>query len=135
VVETYAIQEAARLATSEIITELEMTYLQMVESARRRDLRAYVHEDLVLHETIWRAAENEFAMSALRRMIVPLFTFTSIRFNGRNPFDLLADAMSHLPILEAIKTGDTETAGAAAVSAMEGWLQGIRDYLKNDLLS
>jgi DNA-binding GntR family transcriptional regulator len=68
-------------------------------------------------------------------MIVPLFTFTSIRFNGRNPFDLLADAMSHLPILEAIKTGDTETAGAAAVSAMEGWLQGIRDYLKNDLLS
>jgi DNA-binding GntR family transcriptional regulator len=132
VLETYAIQEAARMATPEIISELEVTYLQMVDSARRRDLRAYIHEDLLWHETIWRAAENEFAMAALRRIIVPLFTFTAIRFHGGNPFDMLSDAMSHLPVLEAVKAGDAETAGAAAISAMDGWLQGIRDYMKND---
>jgi DNA-binding GntR family transcriptional regulator len=132
VLETYAIQEAARLATSDAVAELEVSYLQMVDSARRHDLRAYIHEDLVWHETIWRMAENEFVTGVLRRIIVPLFTFTSIRFDGGTPFDLLADAMSHMPLLEAIKARDPAVAGTAAFSAMEGWLQGVRDYLKND---
>lgn len=132
VLETYAIQEAARLATPDVVAELEVSYLQMVDSARRRDLRAYISEDLLWHESIWRATENEFLTAALRRIIVPLFTFTSIRFNGANPFDMLSDAMSHMPLLEAIKARNPEAAGAAAVSAMDGWLQGIQDYLKND---
>jgi DNA-binding GntR family transcriptional regulator len=133
VLETYAIQEAARLATAEAISELEVSYLQMVDSARRHDLRAYIHEDLLWHETIWRMSDNEFVTAALRRIIVPLFTFTSIRFHGGSSFDLLADAMSHMPLLEAVKAHDPAAAGAAALSAMEGWLQGIRDYLKNDI--
>lgn len=134
VLETHAIQEAARLATSEAISELEVSYLQMVDSARRSDLRAYIHEDLLLHEAIWRIADNEFLTSALRRIIVPLFTFTSIRFNGGSSFDLLADAMSHMPVLDAIKARDPATAGTTALSAMDGWLKGIRDYLKNDTI-
>ena len=132
VLETHAIQEAARLASPEAISQLEVSYLQMIDSARRHDLRAYIHEDLLWHESIWRMADNEFVTAALRRIIVPLFTFTSIRFYGGSPFDLLADAMSHMPLLEAIKAHDPAMAGAAAVSAMEGWLQGIRDYLNND---
>jgi DNA-binding GntR family transcriptional regulator len=132
VLETYAIQEAARLATAESIAELEVNYLQMVDSARRHDLRAYIHEDLLWHESIWRMADNEFLTAALGRIIVPLFTFTSIRFYGGSSFDLLADALSHMPLLEAIKARNPAAAGAAALSAMEGWLQGIRNYLKND---
>jgi DNA-binding GntR family transcriptional regulator len=132
VLETHAIQEAARLATADAVAELEVSYLQMVDSARRYDLRTYIHEDLLWHESIWRMAENEFLTAALRRIIVPLFTFTSIRFYGGSSFDLLADAMSHMPLLEAIKARDPATAGTAALSAMEGWLRGIRDYLKND---
>jgi DNA-binding GntR family transcriptional regulator len=132
VLETHAIQEAARLASPEAISQLEVSYLQMIDSARRHDLRAYIHEDLLWHESIWRMADNEFVTAALRRIIVPLFTFTSIRFYGGSPFDLLADAMSHMPLLEAIKAHDATMAGAAALTAMEGWLQGIRDYLNKD---
>lgn len=132
VIETYAIQEAARLATPEVIAELEASYLRMVDAARRRDLRAYIHEDLVWHETVWKAGENEFVTAALRRIIVPLFTFTSIRFHGSNPFDMLTDAMSHMPLLEAIKARDTVSAGVAGMAAMEGWLEGIIDYMKRD---
>src|SRR3954452_865630 len=69
VLETYAIQEAARLVSTDAISELEASYLQMVDSARRHDLRAYIHEDLLWHETIWRIADNEFVTAALRRMI------------------------------------------------------------------
>lgn len=132
VLEKYAIQEAARIASTEAIAQLEASYLQMIDSARRHDLRAYIHQDLLLHESIWRIADNEFVAAALRRIIVPLFTFTSIRFYGGSPFDLLADAMSHMPLLEAIKSHDSVNAGEAALSAMEDWLQGIRDYLNND---
>ena len=104
----------------------------MIDSARRHDLRAYIQEDLLWHESIWRMADNEFVTAALRRIIVPLFTFTSIRFYGGSPFDLLADAMSHMPLLEAIRAHDPAIADAGGCSAMEGWLQGIREYLNND---
>src|SRR6476620_12742108 len=40
VLETHAIQEAARLASPQAISQLEVSYLQMIDSARRHDLRA-----------------------------------------------------------------------------------------------
>ena len=55
----------------------------MIDSARRHDLRAYIQEDLLWHESIWAIADNEFVTAALRRIIVPLFAFHIYSFQWR----------------------------------------------------
>jgi len=59
--------------------------------------------------------------AALRRIAVPLFACTAIRVVSREAFDLMADAQSHLPILEAIRSKDPETARKSCLVALEEW--------------
>lgn len=129
ILETHAIEEAARLATPDEIANLEALYLRMSDTARANDPRAYVQQDLQWHEAIWQIADNEFLTSTLRRLIVPLFAFTSIRLLRGTAFDLLSDASSHLPILEALRARDAVTARAAAQKIMQEWLESIRIFL------
>jgi DNA-binding GntR family transcriptional regulator len=56
VIETYTVEEAARLATSEQIQELEAMYLRMLETARSNRAREFILQDLKVHEKIWEIA-------------------------------------------------------------------------------
>src|SRR2546428_3095777 len=65
--------------------------------------------------------DNEYLQSALRRGVVPLFAFSSIRLTSHRSFDLLQDANTHLPLLNAIKSKDPRTAREALLSALTLW--------------
>lgn len=130
--EPYAMAEAARLATPEDIAHLEALYLDVVSAATRNDARAYVQNDFVWHEAVWRMADNECLTAALRRIILPLFRFAAIRFHGGKRFDLLGDAASHMPLLEAIKARDPNMARAALLRVMDEWMEGIRAYVAKE---
>jgi DNA-binding GntR family transcriptional regulator len=121
VLEGYAVEEAARLATPEHIQKLDQCYSEYLEAAEARDPQVSVRRDFSLHVAIWETAGNEYLEAALRRIAVPLFAFTAIRRVSHDTFDLMQDARSHLPILEAIKKNDPQAARTALLAALEEW--------------
>lgn len=129
ILETYAIEEAARLATAEQVQQLEKSYSSLLDTARSTDAQVFILKDLGLHEKIWEIAGNEYLEVALRRVVHPIFAFSAIRILSGHPFDLLQDARSHLPIVEAIKSKNPEAARNAFVAALDEWLSKTRGYV------
>jgi DNA-binding GntR family transcriptional regulator len=54
-------------------------------------------------------------------VVVPLFAFSSIRLASHRSFDLLQDANTHLPLLDAIRSKDPRSAREALLSALNLW--------------
>jgi DNA-binding GntR family transcriptional regulator len=121
IVEAVAVEEAARLATPEQIGQLEECYLDLLSTARSENAQVFILKDLGLHEKIWQIADNEYLEVALRRIVHPIFAFSAIRILACRPFDMLQDAFSHLPIVEAIKAKDPEAARRAFLAASDDW--------------
>lgn len=122
VLEALAFAEAARHATAEDIVALEKGYTEMVEAARNKDPRLYNQKDVAWHQLVWRATNNDFLLAALKRAILPYFSYTAIRIGSVDPFVLYTDATDHLPLLEAIKAHDPEAAKQAFTEKIESWL-------------
>ena len=98
-----------------------------------RQLAAQVGASLTaVREVLIELADNEFLVTSLRRVIVPLFPYTPICFRRLSVFDLLGDASPHIPVLEAIKARDAEAAGTAALRGMDEWLDSIRSYVSKE---
>lgn len=131
ILEAYAIEEAARLATEKQAQELEDCYLELLDTARSHEAQVFILKDLGLHERIWAIANNEYLQVALRRIIHPIFAFSAIRILSGRPFDLLEDAQSHLPIVEAIKSGSAEAARSAFLNALDDWFFKTKAYVFN----
>lgn len=127
--EGFAVEEAARLATPEQIEVLEKRYMEVLDAARAVDRHLFAQKDFLLHEAIWQITNNEYLQAALRRCVLPIFAFSAIRFASGGPFDFLQDAYSHLPVLEAIKARDQEAARKAFLAACEEWRSKIFAFL------
>ena len=82
---------------------------------------------------IWQMSHNEYVLEALRRALLPFFAFSAIRIVSRHPFDLLQDAQSHYPLLEAIKSKDPEAAQKAFEAAWAEWLSKTRSYVSDEV--
>jgi DNA-binding GntR family transcriptional regulator len=128
VLEAYAFEEAARLATNEQIRRVQEIHLEMVDAARDNDLRRYVQKDLEWHKAVWRISGNEYLESNLERIVLPLFTFSSMRFDDRGTFDLLEDAQTHMPLVAAIESRDPAAARAQLLKGMDEWLEEVRTF-------
>lgn len=127
--EPYVIAKAAQISTPEQRRHLEEAYLEMVDAARRGDVRAYVTRDYAWHTAVWAVAGNEYLQTVLRRVTLPLFSYSSIRFSEGGAFDLLNDATSHLPLLEQIKAGNAVSARECTEKALNGWHTSIRAFV------
>jgi DNA-binding GntR family transcriptional regulator len=132
ILEVYAVEEAARLATPEHIAEIEKHYSEMLRAAEARDAKRFITSDFSLHEATWAATQNEYLQVALRRIVLPIFAFTSIRIVTRSHFDLVRDAQSHLPFLDAIRGRRPEAARASFLGALEEWRSNTRAYVFGD---
>ena len=121
--EGYAMVEAARLATPQQLQDLQSRYLEMVDAAKNGNHALYLQKDIAWHEAIWELAHNEYLTVALRRIIQPQFTYSEIKLNSGNAVDLLQDAYSHLPLLEAILSRDPDRCRKALEDVLDGWLE------------
>jgi len=121
VLESYAIAEAIRRATPEQIDRVSERYMEMVEVAGRGDQRLFFQKDFDWHASIWELSDNEFLVSALRRLVLPLFAFSTIRLQSGKPLDLLEDAYKHHPIMEAFRAKDLERCLKAFDYAIDEW--------------
>jgi DNA-binding GntR family transcriptional regulator len=121
VLETYAIEEAARLATPQQLRQLEDAYMELLDTARAQEVLKYQFKDLALHVKIWELSGNEYLEIALKRIVHPMFAVASIRLVSCHPFDLIQDTYLHLPIIEAIKRKNPESARQAFLEALNHW--------------
>ena len=121
--EAFALGEAARNGTAEQVEKLERIYVQMVDAARATDTRAFNHADMNWHLLLWEMTGNEYLQAALRRAVLPYFTFIAIRITTVDSLSLLRDANGHLPLLETIKAHDAERAERAFTAALDDWLE------------
>lgn len=127
--EKYAVEEAARLATKEQLAELEKLYQEMIDAARNKETKDFVMKDLSLHQFIWKMAGNEYLVTALQRSVLPIFAFSAIRIASKSTMDLMGDAYSHTEILKAIRAKDPEAASKAFLAALDEWSDKTRGYV------
>jgi DNA-binding GntR family transcriptional regulator len=127
--EPYAMEQAALLAGPEHIQRLEALHLEMEEAARANDSKAFLRKDYSWHEAIWQITGNEYLQAALRRLMLPLFAFTAIRIVTRGAFDLLHDAQTHLPILDALTARNPEAARNALLTGLTEWNANTRAHV------
>jgi DNA-binding GntR family transcriptional regulator len=95
----------------------------MVDAARAKDARTFNHEDMQWHSLLWDMTGNEYLIAALRRAVLPYFTFTAIRIATVDPRSLVRDARGHLPVLKAIKAHDPDQAQQAFAATADNWLE------------
>src|SRR4026208_1986740 len=110
VLERFAFEQAAQLSDAAGMEHLENLYRQMTAAARAEDYKLFLQRDYAWHEAVWQMSGNEYLQLALKRLLVPLYAFSAIRIARHGTFDLIRDAESHLPILEALKAPDPERA-------------------------
>jgi len=122
ILEHYAFQQAARVASVDAIQTLEVLYEKTLETARNGNGFAYITSDLEWHESVWQSTGNSCLVETLQRVIIPLFGFSSIEI-AHEKFDLVQDAQTHEPLLAAIRTHDPDLAGKAFIRAQSLWRQ------------
>jgi DNA-binding GntR family transcriptional regulator len=129
VLEGFAVEQAARLATPGQIKGLEKAYVDLLSTARGRKREQFLQCDFSFHGKIWAIADNEYLGIALRRILVPIYAFTAMRIHSGEAFNLLQDAQSHLPVLEAIKANDPALARKRFLSALDDWYASTEAYV------
>ena len=129
--EPYVVGKAATNASEQQTAALEHGYLELVDAARQNNIQLYVMRDFAWHSSVWSVGGNEYLQATLKRVTLPLFGFSSIRFKQRPAFDLLNDATSHAVLLESIKGRNAATAEQAMRSAIDFWYAEIREFFAN----
>jgi DNA-binding GntR family transcriptional regulator len=131
ILEPFAVQEATRVASDGQLLELENIYFEMVDAARKDDRQEYIKNDSRWHESIWEITGNQYLQTALKRLVLPAFGYTSMRFVSGSSFDLISDAHSHFPVMQAIKSRDPDAAGKGALAACNIWRDRLDDYVRS----
>ena len=110
------------MASESDIRLMEERFFDLLEAARAADKRIFMRRDFAFHEEIWKSVRNPYLTSALTRLVLPMIASCADRLlvSGA-PFDLLRDAQSHLPLLDAIKARNPEAARIAFSAAMGEW--------------
>jgi len=122
VLESMAFAEAAVNATDSAIDGLERGYTEMIDAARNKDARLYNQKDMRWHQAVWQTSNNDFMVAALRRAVLPYFSYTAIRIEAVDPFVLYQDASEHYPLLQAIKAHDAESARRLFTEKIQNWV-------------
>jgi len=129
VVETHAVEEAARHVKPAHLELLGKANRDLLQAAKEGDARSYLQRDLALHELVWQAANNEYFEIALKRVVGPFFAFTAIRLGLRQAFDLVQDAGYHLAFVDPICSHDPVAARNAYLRALDEWSAQTTDVL------
>ena len=125
--ETGAAALAAPRRSDDDLAQLEAHVAEMRAAHERDDVDAFVDADLAFHEVILRASGNVF----LRVLFEPLTRVLAERRaqTSRVP-EIQAHAIAeHAAVLEALRTGDAETARRAMDRHMDQTMDDLRHYV------
>lgn len=134
VLEGFAASEAARLVSAEQMQTLAELANDVLVAAEAGDTRLCLHHDLALHETVWSIAGNPPMSAALRRIVLPVYAFFSIRMKGWAAKELRECAESNLPLVNAICSQDPDSARDALRYVLDRWLDKARAVYEPQLV-
>ena len=108
VLEVLAVREALPRLTAEDLEGLDDLIKEMILAADERDMTKLVEADLEFHQRIVRFASHRRLLDVWQRMYIQLRLFLAMKDQlYDNPRDV---AETHIPLLEAFRSGDVETA-------------------------
>jgi DNA-binding GntR family transcriptional regulator len=108
VIEVLAVREAIPRLTAEDLEGLEDLIEEMVSAAEERDMTRLVDSDLEFHQRLVYIADHSRLLDVWQRMYTQLRLFLAMKDQlYDNPRDV---ADTHIPLLEALRSGDIETA-------------------------
>jgi DNA-binding GntR family transcriptional regulator len=110
VLEGLAAREAAARMTTPGLRRLQKLLETMRTAAARGDVRASVDADFAFHLTIVEASGNWLLQQSWERMRLATTTFLTVSKSHRSLAEI---AERHVPVLEALQSGDPQTAEAA----------------------
>jgi len=118
ILETLAIEQAARSVTPAALDELEATVESMDRAARKFDRTTFHRSDLQFHNAIWQLTGNEHLVAALERVVFSLFAFVLVRQEQKQ---FLAAVRQHRDILAGLRSRD-------AVAAKEAFIRSTNRF-------
>jgi DNA-binding GntR family transcriptional regulator len=102
---------AARLVATRKpdLSELDQLVADMRSAAQCENVRTFRERDLSFHLLICEKSGNRFLLEHIRELLVPFFAFVVLRRKSAMG-DLNRDCEEHRRILEAIRSGDPDSA-------------------------
>ena len=132
VLEEYAVGEAAQHGTTQEVRQLERLHQEAVRSAKAGNRHLYIQQDLAWHQLIWEMSRNEYLRESLRRVALPFFGFSLITADIQVKFDMVDDALTHEPVLNAISSHDPAKARSAYRAALDLWTPPLATWKTGD---
>ena len=108
VLEELAGQMATPRATVELFSQLDSEVQDMRKAARNKDQHSLLVHDARFHELIVEATGNTVLLDTWSGLRIEAFTLVSV---VTSHLDLVAIANTHLPILDALRSGDAHLTG------------------------
>ena len=108
VLEELAGQMATPRATVELFSQLDSEVQNMRKAARNKDQHSLLVHDARFHELIVEATGNTVLLDTWSGLRIEAFTLVSV---VTSHLDLVAIANTHLPMLEALRSGDAHLTG------------------------
>ncbi len=130
ILESLAAMEAARYAGAEGISEMEKKRDAISSAVARNQYFEAAQADLEFHREIWRQSEDRTLAQILEQLTVPLFAFVSMHRRRRHQ-ELVQVVRAHDPIVDAIKSGDSEAVRAAMQAHIESSYSEFRGGSQN----
>ena len=127
--EVYAAGEAARKATPPDLNRLDAAINDCAKALDTDDRNLWQDADTRFHLGIAKASGNDFIWSALESVRQLQQQVVLLALHGGSGGSLHAAQEEHLEILAAIRSGDPETASAAAQSHLRHTIDGYRDEI------
>lgn len=118
ILETLAAMEAARYGSAEGIAELEKKRDAISAAVARNQYFEAAQADVEFHRQIWRQSNDRTLAQILEQLTVPLFAFVSMH-RRRTHQELVQVVRAHDPIVDAIRSGDSEAVRAAMQAHIE----------------
>lgn len=108
VIEVLAVRQALPRLTQEDLDGLQDLVDEMIKAAEERDMTRLVDSDLEFHQRIVHIADHSRLLDVWQRMYTQLRLFLAMKDQlYDNPRDV---ADTHIPLLQALRSGDVETA-------------------------
>ncbi len=107
--ETLALELARTQAREEDLLNLEAISRRLVESFSA-DMASSAREDLAFHEKVWEMSGNPWLVVALRRIMVPFFTFAMIYRVGSERLNAKVLEDQHQTYVDFLRGGSGMTA-------------------------
>jgi len=126
VLETLAIERAARNITAAGIEQLRQHLATMSQAAGAFDLAAFHQSDLAFHRAIWQMGDNEHLGAALDRIASALFAFVLLKHHDVKD-GYRAAVKQHERIVEGLATQNPEEASRVFHEVTVGFWRDYRD--------